>query len=465
MRRVLLLLVMFAGCDFDTSRTDNLRDGEIHARAVRKDGTPAVGASVAVAGSDRVTQAGADGEILLDALVPGHWLLRITEDDDGDGAPERGAYLGAQLRRAGVPKNLTDGCTGAPPNVTTTFLAGDVALVDTGAITGNVTLAADERARVVVWRDVVVGEGDGQVEYATQIEASAGVSPDGSYRIDGVIPGAVHVASFLYDVLSGPNAPKLFGVIDVDVVGGDDVTANVNATEEALLEGGGPRIASVQVEAQWNQPEPAAVDISQVTFSAPVSGAFVGPAPGAPPAAGFTIQQDENAFVLDPPIGIVDILLSSATEGAADGLLRGFAIVQRGLDELGGQLGPVELPILLDRCALEDGTRDCDHDGLPGLPFPSGDDDPVWVACASACESALGVDGARATCPNGDEELDCDDDGDGQPDVTEPARCFGPAVGTDLDGDDLCEPAEDPFPYCDGDECAAPSFVPPPSRY
>jgi hypothetical protein len=466
MWRVLTVLAVFAGCDFDTSRTEGLGDGEIRARAVRKDGAPAVGAVVAVTGSDRVTQAGANGEVVLDALVPGRWILRLSEDDDGDGAPERGAYVSAELRRAGVPKNLTDGCSGEPPNVTTSFLAGDVALEDTGTLIGAVSLddgdggdgvmGPDERARVVVWREI-----DG---YATAIGASAGVSPNGTYRIDGVLPGPVHVAAYVYDVLSGANAPKLFGTVDVDVVGGGENLADVFAGDETLLEGGGARLASAQVEAQWSQPEPAAVEIVQITYGAPVSGAIVGPSPGAPPGAGVIIEQDARAFVVDPPIGVVDILFSSATEGAADGLLRGYAIVPRDGGG-GGQLGPVELPLLIDRCVLDDGTRDCDHDGLPGLPFPSGDDDPVWAACADACAGALGVDGARATCTSGGVEVDCDDDGDGQPDVTEPARCFGAAVGTDYDSDDLCEPAEDPFPYCDGDECVAPEFAPPESRY
>ena len=139
-RRALVLLVLFAGCEFDTSRTAGLGDAEIHARAVRKDGSAATGASVAVAGSDRVTQADADGQIVVSELLPGRWILRITEDDDGDGNPERGAYLSTALRRAGVPKNLTDGCTGEPANVTTSFLAGDVELADTGALIGSVTV-------------------------------------------------------------------------------------------------------------------------------------------------------------------------------------------------------------------------------------------------------------------------------------------------------------------------------------
>lgn len=467
--RPVLLLALFA-CDFDTSRTDNLRDGEIHARAVRTDGEPATNAIVSVQGTDRVTQSHSDGGggLLLDELLPGRWVLRISEDDDGDGAADRGAYVPVVLERAGVTKNLTDGCSGAPPNVTTSMLLGDVELADTGALIGSVSLdndgggglGADERARVVVFREI-----DG---YATQVEASAGVTPAGTFRIDGLVPGSVHVVAYVYDASAGANDAKLFGLVEnVDVVGGGEALADVVASQEALLEGGGPRIASVQIEAQWDQPEPAAVDISQIAFTAP-GGASIGGAPII--VDGVTLQQDERAFVLDPPIGVVEILLTSATQGAADGLLRGVAIVQR---DSPITLGPVELPILLDRCVDSRGTlddtsddvRDCDRDGRPGLAFPSGADDPLWIACAAECEGALGRDSAGATCKVDDVDFDCDDDADGQPDVTEPARCVGPGVGTDLDSDDACEPYEDPFPYCDGDACGDPQFIPPASRY
>ncbi|HEY1097647.1 MAG TPA: hypothetical protein VGF99_01915, partial [Myxococcota bacterium] len=44
-------------------------------------------------------------------------------------------------------------------------------------------------------------------------------------------------------------------------------------------------------------------------------------------------------------------------------------------------------------------------------------------------------------------DFDCDDDADGQPDVTEPLACIGAGRGTDLDGDGLCS-IVDSYPQC-----------------
>lgn len=464
--RVLTLFAVFMGCTYDYARTENLRDGEIHLTAVRADGTPASHVNASLQASDRVTQGTAEGEVTFRGLVPGRWLVRVVEDDDGDGNPERGAYVPTDLVRAPVPKNLTDGCAGEPPNVTTSVLLGNVELRETGSIIGSVSLDVDggngdladtERARVVVWRDI-----DG---FATAVEAAAGTSPDSSFRIDGVLPGRVHVAAYVFDVIAGANAPELFGHVEVDVVSGGEALADVLANQDTLLEGGARRLSPVQMEGQWTLPEPPTVDVSQVAFS---SGAA--DIPGVTPGPGFTV--DEEPFVIDAPIGVVDILLGSSTQGAADGLFRGAAIIPPNTNEDGtAPLGPVEFPLLADRCATDvDGERDCDHDGILGLPFPSSDPDaepdPTWVACADACADAFGAEGARATCEVANEQLDCDDDGDGQPDVTEPVSCFGPGVGTDLDADDLCEPFADPFPYCAGDDCVVAELNTfPPSRY
>jgi hypothetical protein len=476
----LILATVFAGCVLPTDRTEGLGDGEIHGRAVRSDGKPASAALIALQGSSRVTTADADGAFAFLGLVPGRWLVRVTEDDDGDGAVERGAYVPVDLLRAAVPKNLTDGCAGAPANVVTSVLLGDVALEDTGSIIGTVTLdvddpgslGADERARVVVWRDV-----NG---YATQLEASGGVDINGDYRIDGVIVGRVQVAAFVFDAVQGAVRPKIFAVDDVDVSAGEALI-DLRAGEGANIEGGacavdddclgvsacvdttcvGPRLAATQIELHWTLPEPAAVDISQVLFTAP-NGA---PDLRDPDGEAFTLTESARAKVVDAPIGVVEILFTSATEGATDGLLRGAVIVPEGFVQ-----GPVELPVLADACVDDNGTpddpgddaRDCDGDGARGLPPPTGTDDAAWVACG-ACADAFGVAGAGARCG----DFDCDDDGDGQPDVTEPARCLGPAIGTDLDADDLCEPAEDPFPLCAADDLAGcpAAFSPPPSRY
>lgn len=446
MRRALALCALFVGCAFEPVRTAGLGDGEIHAVAVRSDGAPASNALVSLQGSARVTTAGADGSFVLAGLVPGTWFVRITEDDDGDGAPERGAHVPVEIRRAGVPKNLSDGCAGAPKDVVTSVLLGDVLLADAGALVGSVTLdqdgggalGPDERARVVVWRDL-----DG---YATQIEAAAGVDVNGSYRIEGVLPGPVHVAAFVFDVALGSHAPKLFAVGDVEVAAGEALLNLVVGADAA-------RTVAAQLELQWTLPEPAAVDIVQASFTGAGGAHDLGF-----DVTPYTVQESVRSLVYDLPVGVVDVLLTSATSGAADGLLRGAVVVP----ESTAVLGPVELPLLADPCAI-DGVRDCDRDGVPGLPLPSSDDDPAWAACKNACQGAFGAGGARALC----DTLDCDDDGDGQPDVTEPARCLGPGVGTDLDADDLCEPAEDPFPACATDDrvgCPAP-FTPPPSRY
>jgi hypothetical protein len=113
-------------------------------------------------------------------------------------------------------------------------------------------------------------------------------------------------------------------------------------------------------------------------------------------------------------------------------------------------LGPVELPEFADPCDDGKGGRDCDHDGLPGLALPANPldaSDPVYQqykTCAAECADKLGPALVGATCTVDNKKFDCDDDGDGQPDVTEDPACLGPGLGTDWDGDGLCEPNADP---------------------
>ncbi|MCP4498716.1 MAG: carboxypeptidase-like regulatory domain-containing protein [Deltaproteobacteria bacterium] len=129
--------------------------------------------------------------------------------------------------------------------------------------------------------------------------------------------------------------------------------------------------------------------------------------------------------------------------------------------------------------------RDCDDDGSRGMPVSKNTDVTLVAAirsiCAQQCGSTLnaldaagspqrctietlnpadfGLDANNeATNPNG--EYDCDDDGDGQPDFTEAEDCYGPGLGTDLDGDGLCS-GLDAFPECAANEatiCVAGTF-------
>src|SRR5690606_3222406 len=94
----------------------------------------------------------------------------------------------------------------------------------------------------------------------------------------------------------------------------------------------------------------------------------------------------------------------------------------------------------LGRCVHPDGDayRDCDGDGLRGLPDVD-EDDPaslaLWRDCVEACVPPPGEAVGARSCVVEDERFDCDDDGDGQPDITEDPACYGPGRGADADGD------------------------------
>src|SRR2546423_829437 len=134
--RWLVVVAAFGGCGFNTVRTQDIGDGEIPGTARRAHGTPAGAAP------GRVAPAGADGSFAVKGLVPGSWLLHVVEDDQGDGVPERAAWVTATLAFEPVAKSVNEGCTGTPPSAVTTQLLGDVRLDDTLHGTGTVTGAA-----------------------------------------------------------------------------------------------------------------------------------------------------------------------------------------------------------------------------------------------------------------------------------------------------------------------------------
>ncbi len=453
--RGLVLAGLFAGCVLPTDRTQDLGDGEIHGAVKREDKSPAKGALVHVAGSDRVTRVDDAGAFVVRGLVPGTWVLSITEDDEGDGVAERAALVPVTLALAGIPRNLTDGCTGAPPQAVTSFLLGDVTLAPTVTLRGTVTLgaaASGDFARVVVWRDVDVG---GEA-HAGPIEGAAGVGADGSFAVAGIAPGPVHVAAFAFDPLEGADKPLFFGVADADAADAN-VAVTVDQSARTAADPTRQQTTPVQIDTQWNVPATPAVQLTLATFLAPDGDTEVLP----PDGTGWDLDEQTHAFVLDAPIGVVDIAFESATDGAVGSTLRG-AVVVPGV----AVLGPLELPVLADPCVVDGGGRDCDHDGVPGLALPDNPDVvQQYHACAASCGAAFGADKAGAVC-DGDGS-DCDDDGDGQPDVTEPVQCLGPGRGTDLDGDGLCEPASDPFPSCaDNDPATCPqAFAAPTPQY
>ena len=149
---------------------------------------------------------------------------------------------------------------------------------------------------------------------------------------------------------------------------------------------------------------------------------------------------------LQAPIGLWDLTVSpdaSSTGGGSPAVVRGVVVVPA------ITFGPVELPPAVDLCLDDEGERDCDHDGRLSLPLPdplSADINSIkalYSACAPTCIAAFGPELVDATCEVDGQVFDCDDDADGQADVTEPLACLGAANGTDRNGNGLCEQSQD----------------------
>ena len=458
-----LLQPLVFGCFYDLPRTEGLGDGEIHGRALHTDGTPVAAARIVVAGTPRAAEARDDGAFAVRGLTAGPWVLYITADEDGDGTPDSAARVTAVLVDAAIPRNATDGCTGAPPVVPTSVLLGDVVLQPTRTLNGTVQLNDGGGARALVGseRAVVVrtegaafaGGGDEQLMQGP-VEAAAGVAVDGSFSLRGLHDSGapVDLTVLVFDAADGPHAPIWYGTARSE--GGDDGVALI--ADQAV-----PAQTGVEIALRGAF---SAVEIGTVSFERPGGGDV------APPD-GTLLRAESDGFaayvVVDAPVGLYDIGIfpSEDTADVTEGVLRGALVLP--LAAWGTIEGAVELAAD-DPCTDASGARDCDHDGRPTLASP---DDPSslpdWAACAASCADTFGPAGEGASCSVGGTQIDCDDDGDGQPDVTEPAHCMGPGRGTDLDGDGRCEPGEDPFPSCASDDPAAcpQPFAPPPSLY
>ncbi|MBI1948867.1 MAG: carboxypeptidase regulatory-like domain-containing protein [Deltaproteobacteria bacterium] len=451
------------GCFYELPRTEGLGDGEVRGRAVHTDGTPIASARVVVQGTLRAAEADADGRFAVRGLAAGPVVLLVTADDDGDGTPDAAARVTAVLVNAAIPKNATDGCAGTPPVVPTSVLLGDVVLAPTRSLDGTVRLddgggprllTGSERALVVRTSGAAFSESDDEGALQGPVEAAAGVAADGTFALAGLRDDddGVDLTVLVFDAATGPYVPTFFGT-KAAAAADDDVAL---IADQAV-----PAQTGVQLALTGAFTD---VEVGTVSFELPGGGDVAAP--------DGTLQRAENSgfagyLVVDAPVGLYDVGVfpSPDSTDVTEGYLRGALVLP--LAAWGAIAGPIELAAD-DPCLDADGARDCDHDGRATLRSP---DDPValadWTACAAACADTFGPDGDGATCEVGGTAIDCDDDGDGQPDVTEPAHCLGPGRGTDLDGDGRCEPREDPFPSCASDDpavCPAP-FSPPPPRY
>ena len=470
------------GC-FELPRLQGVGDGELHLRAVRGDGRAASEAVASIAGAARVARADVDGALVLRALDPGDMLLRVQEDQDGDGRADRAALVtGASVRATALSTGLF---TSPERHVTTQFL-GDVTLVDTIDLAGTLVVDDDgdggaparafdpltERARVLVFRTLPVGPADDQRPRAFDVDGSSGVDAAGRFVVRGVLPGPATVVGLLW---------MRDGTED------DGTDVELMRQRRQLAAAIPTRFATVEVTSD-------STDVGEVVVQLPASqgGEVVRfdvdvELNGAGLERGFGVAQfslpgtdlvkiggdveaasaDAAVVRLLAPVGLWNIDVDLGAAGT--GTLRGAAIASATAVQ-----GPLLVRVEGDPCAVlaDDGTardddgdgradRDCDRDGVLGVPLEIS----AYAGCVLFCGDAFASAARTSACRIAGVEFDCDDDADGQPDVTEPFSCIGAGTGTDWDGDGSCEPF-DPFPGCasdDADACDAGVTPPRPS--
>jgi hypothetical protein len=379
----------------------------------RETGSPAshavasVQSSTRVAGARTVEPADTHARLVLTGLGAGDHLVRVTEDDNRDGIIDRGAYITtARLERAAFPRLF-----GNDVEQLTSALFDDVELRATVGLRGEVSGCDEGLCRVFVTRELQLGPlGDTRTVHTTT-EATAIVNSDGSFLLQGLIPGPVRVVALRWTPANSdvPRQQAIAAARDVDRFA--TATVVVGTTESVTLAlGEAPADVEVDIEVGGATGDPTRQSGSAVFF---VPGTTTDVIPNQV-AIVDGVNPDTKTFRARVPLGVFDL---SIQLDDGDGFVFGV-VAAPGLS----RLGPVEIgPLVV--CPQIDGANDCDNDGVP----------------------------------EGEDE---DDDGDGQPDADESIACLGPGKGTDYDRDCLCEPY-DPVPSCTSNDPAACDVAPP----
>jgi hypothetical protein len=461
MRKLLRLVVVTAlftglgaGCQFDFSRGADLQPGDVAGRAVI-DGQAAPFARVHADGRGALVTADSDGRFVLRDTPVGRWSLRVALDADADGLPERAA------RRAYAVslQQHADGLFGDGEPKATWVQLGDIELEPVVSLVGRVVDelgAPAPGARVFAFPRATLPAASSSgaelsgIDVDGALEANAGADRDGSYGFDALAAGTL----------------RLFATREVD---GDverseavEVTASPGATltpddvPAIVLDSAGATARDVQIELA---PTPAEDD--RVKIVAVPAGGRLDADAFASFDSGDVLPGGASSLSYRSAIGAFDVHVRSEAGLAAvlDGRvadLEGDPVLIWGTARLFGPEddGATELTACFGLSPAADPERDCDGDGLPALPTLDVDalladpDLAVWRDCANTCLLA------GASCTVEGAERDCDDDGDGQPDVAEPYACTALGAGDDRDGDGLCA-VNDPFPRCAENDPAA----------
>src|SRR5687767_5175835 len=98
---VAVVVVTSASCIYEFNRTVDVKPGDISGVAVRADlgNDPAPFAQVAVQGGSLVRRTRENGAFLIRGLAEGAWVLRFSDDDDGDNENERTSFSASRIVR------------------------------------------------------------------------------------------------------------------------------------------------------------------------------------------------------------------------------------------------------------------------------------------------------------------------------------------------------------------------------
>lgn len=430
------MVLLLAACSFDFRREVELEPGDVSGRALRGAEGPAPYARVHVSGTGKEHRTRSDGSFLVRGLVPGGFVVELIDDKDGDGWPERTTRRAFTLTRA----SHASGVFGETEVRPTWVSLGDVRLEGIVEAEGRV-LRADGTpavgARVYGLRSAQLpasDDGRGALDVEMPADAEIATDIDGRFRFPALPAGALSFVAFLPGegvLLASPPTTRAAspGVKLRDI---ELTLAEAPAERRVLLDLVPAPSADELVRVHWVEPGETP-PLGQGSFS----------------RTDPDVHEGNASIPLEVPLGAGDLWVE--TSAGRFGVLRrqiatmpGLDVVRWGLLVLGDE----------DVCAgtAPDGTaiRDCDHDGLQGLPPLDGEDDPnaeIWRACAPQCANAFGEAALGASCRVDGQIYDCDDDGDGQADVTESPACYGPGRGADPDGDGLCG-LDDPYPQC-----------------
>ena len=354
---------------FDLERTNGFGEGEIRVAVVDGEGSPVAGARVAIEGARQAALTDDTGLAVVGGLVVGDYAIRVAVDADADGVPEAGAVRGeASIRLA--PLRRVERLT--------TFELPTTTVVATDSVSGTVTgCGAGELCRVVAFRHITLGTAGGRSrEVALPIEGTAGVSTDGSWRIDGLLPGTVTVLATAYtkSVATQPlqqmiaaSRPLRFAVVDVDV-GADAIALAVDTDVPDSV------TATLEVAAAPDKLERLQGDVD---YLVPGSGTEV--SPGLRGAFGG-LSVATPTVEIDIPVSVFDL------SAQADGVV-GQVAAMAGVPGIGALL-----PIVLGLPAVDDtACVDADEDCLCDLvdPFPgcaSNDPAECTPAAPIVCE-------------------------------------------------------------------------------